>query len=77
MALARDTKLAVDSPLIVEKLSAPSLPATDAAKCTQCGKTMRQMAMFLKNITCRDCYGLERYGRAPSADTTPNNPLLK
>ena len=74
MALAHDTKFAVDPRLIVEKLSAALLSVPDAAKFTQCGKTMRHMAMFLKNITCRDCYGLERYGRVSSVDSTPNQP---
>ena len=77
MALARDTEpavvAAVVAPLVVEKLGT-SKPTPDA-KCTQCGKTIRHMAMFLKNVTCRDCYGLERYGRAPVAGSPTENSI--
>lgn len=43
----------------------PAAPIVARAKCIQCGKNLRHMPMFLGNITCRDCYGAERYSRGP------------
>lgn len=43
----------------------PAAPVVARAKCIQCGKMLRHMPMFLGNITCRDCYGAERYSRGP------------
>ncbi len=57
-------------PLIEEKLVAsPRSKATlgAGAKCTQCGNIIRHMPVFLQNITCRDCYGLERYKRGETS----------
>jgi hypothetical protein len=70
--------LPASQPLITEKLTQTPLKATEsnaAAKCTQCGKTMRHMPLFLKNITCRDCYGMERYRRGSTAMSS-DNPVL-
>ena len=39
------------------------------AKCAQCGRELLYVPFPLQNITCRDCYGLDRYhkgGRGPS-----------
>ena len=39
------------------------------AKCAQCGRELLYVPFPLNNITCRDCYGLDRYhkgGRGPS-----------
>lgn len=56
-------------PLAEASLSAPrsqkSSPA--GAKCTQCGQVIRHMPVFLQNITCRDCYGLDRYKRGETS----------
>ncbi len=43
----------------------PSSQASNAprAKCGQCGKELRYLPFALKNIMCRECYGLERYRR--------------
>ncbi len=54
-------------PLIEEKLVASHSPAVSGAKCTQCGQVIRHMPMFLKNVTCRDCYGVERYKRGETS----------
>lgn len=43
----------------------PAAPIVARARCIQCNKTLRHMPMFLGNITCRDCYGAERYSRGP------------
>lgn len=74
MALDRDFNSPGTQPLVKEKLSAP------AAKCRQCGKPMHTMPVFLKNITCRHCYGHERYkrgeiGGAPNIASTLAAPL--
>ncbi len=58
MALDRDFHSPGTAPLVKESLGAPA-----AAKCLQCGKPMRTMPVFLKNVTCRNCYGQERYRR--------------
>jgi hypothetical protein len=39
------------------------------AKCAQCGRELLYVPFPLNNITCRDCYGQDRYhkgGRGPS-----------
>ncbi|RYG58641.1 hypothetical protein EON80_26755 [bacterium] len=72
MASEREITLPVTQPLITEKLTTASVKPVEpnaAAKCTQCGKSMRHMPLFLKNITCRDCYGMERY--RPGNTTMP------
>ena len=43
----------------------PAAPTVARAHCVQCGKTLRTMPFFLGNITCRECYGSERYSRGP------------
>jgi hypothetical protein len=58
------TQPIIEEKLVVAKTSSVS---TSGAKCTQCGKSMRSMPMFLKNITCRDCYGMERYRRGETS----------
>jgi hypothetical protein len=78
MTSDRDFNLPVSQPLVTEKLSQASAKSPEpnaAAKCTQCGKSMRHMPLFLKNITCRDCYGMERY--RPGNTTMPaSHPAL-
>lgn len=78
MASARDFNLPLSQPLVTEKLTQASAKSPDpnaSAKCTQCGKAMRHMPLFLKNITCRDCYGTERY--RPGSTTMPaSHPAL-
>jgi hypothetical protein len=66
--------LPVTTPLVQEKLT--KTPVTSAhARCTQCGASMRHMPMFLKNITCRDCYGLDRYRRGDTTMPSAHRPL--
>ena len=49
---------------------------TTRAHCGQCGRELRHVPFALKNIMCRDCYGLDRYRRnAPAAWTTPEKPI--
>ncbi|RYX83071.1 hypothetical protein EON83_16090 [bacterium] len=48
-----------------ELKESPAAPVVARAKCIQCNRTLRHMPMFLGNITCRDCYGAERYSRGP------------
>ena len=38
-------------------------PTIAAPKCTQCGKQIRHLPFVIDAITCRDCYGLQRYQR--------------
>jgi|GEM_PF-4966234 len=43
------------------------------AKCAQCGRELLYVPFPLNNITCRDCYGLDRYhkgGHAPSRSSS-------
>lgn len=55
-------------PLVQEKLTvSPRVATVSGAKCTQCGQVIRHMPMFLKNVTCRDCYGVERYKRGETS----------
>ncbi len=49
-------------PALSETLAAPVVAR---GRCTQCGKTLRHLPLFLGNITCRECYGAERYQRGP------------
>jgi len=49
---------------------------TPRARCGQCGRELRHVPFELKNIMCRDCYGLDRYRRtAPANWTTPEKPI--
>ena len=59
----------VTPPLAEETLSAPRSKTTHGAgaKCTQCGQVIRHMPVFLQNITCRACYGLDRYKRGETS----------
>jgi late competence protein required for DNA uptake (superfamily II DNA/RNA helicase) len=60
-------------PLMQENLTKARVPNA-RARCAQCGKSMRDMPIFLQNITCRDCYGLERYKRGEtSMASTPRS----
>ncbi len=43
--------------------SAVRPPIVARPKCTQCGKTIRHLPFVIDSITCRDCYGLQRYQR--------------
>ncbi len=54
-------------PLVEEKLTAAPRQTVSGAKCTQCGHVIRHMPIFLKNVTCRDCYGVERYKRGETS----------
>ena len=38
-------------------------PTLATPKCTQCGKPIRHLPFVIEAITCRDCYGLQRYQR--------------
>ncbi|PQV63616.1 hypothetical protein B1R32_11082 [Abditibacterium utsteinense] len=61
-------------PLVEEALIAAPRSKTVSgagAKCTQCGNIIRHMPIFLRNITCRDCYGLERYKRGETSMIGP------
>jgi hypothetical protein len=49
---------------------------TTRAHCGQCGRELRHVPFDLKNIMCRDCYGLDRYRRnAPATWSTPDKPI--
>lgn len=43
----------------------PVAPIVARACCTQCGKKLRHLPLFLGNVTCQECYGAERYQRGP------------
>lgn len=45
------------------------------AQCGQCGRQLRDVPFMLKNIMCRDCYGLERYRRSNPAAWSPDKPV--
>ena len=45
------------------ELSAVRPPLVASPKCTQCGKHIRHLPFIIEAITCRDCYGLQRYQR--------------
>lgn len=49
-------------PALVEK---PVAPLVARPCCTQCGKVLRHLPLFLAGITCQGCYGAERYQRGP------------
>ena len=60
--------IAATPPLVEEKLVAsPRSKFSAGAKCTQCGNLIPHMSMFLKNVTCRECYGLDRYKRGETS----------
>ncbi len=40
--------------------------STTRARCSQCGRELKNVPFNVKNIVCKDCYGLERYRRPPS-----------
>ena len=49
-----------------------ALLAESRAHCGQCGRELRHVPFLLKNIMCRDCYGLDRYRRtAPPTSWKP------
>ena len=45
------------------QLSAVHSTLVACPKCTQCGKQIRHLPFAINAITCRDCYGLQRYQR--------------
>jgi hypothetical protein len=47
------------------------------AHCGQCGRELRHVPFALKNIMCRDCYGLDRYRRSNPTATAwvPEKPI--
>ena len=45
------------------ELTAVHSPIIAAPKCTQCGKKIHHLPFAIEAITCRDCYGLQRYQR--------------
>lgn len=45
------------------ELSAVRPPIVATPRCTQCGKQIRHLPFVIDAITCRDCYGLQRYQR--------------
>jgi hypothetical protein len=57
-----DADATLMQPALVEE---PATPIVARPCCTQCGKTLRHLPLFLGNITCRECYGAERYQRGP------------
>lgn len=71
MALFRDFNSPSTQPLVTENLGTAS-----GAKCAQCGKAMRTMPFMLKNITCRDCYGNERYRRSELDGTLHSSAIV-
>lgn len=49
---------------------------TTRAHCGQCGRELRHVPFDLKNIMCRDCYGLDRYRRnVPATWAAPEKPI--
>jgi hypothetical protein len=60
-----------------------STTAAPRARCAQCGKVIRHLPFTLGNLSCRDCYGGDRYPRgivppspveAPPGEPIPENP---
>lgn len=51
---------------IVEPVAVQA-PVVARPKCTQCGKTMAHLPFFIDALTCRECYGAERYKRVAGA----------
>ncbi len=45
------------------QLSAVRPPIVTTPKCTQCGKQIRHLPFVIDAITCRTCYGSQRYQR--------------
>ena len=45
------------------ELSAVRPPIVAPPKCTQCGKKLHHLPFAIEAITCRECYGLQRYQR--------------
>lgn len=45
------------------ELSAVRPPIVASPRCTQCGKQMRHLPFVIDAITCRECYGSQRYQR--------------
>ena len=43
--------------------SAVHPPIVASPRCTQCGKKMHHLPFVIEAITCRDCYGSQRYQR--------------
>ncbi len=40
---------------------------TKRARCAQCGRELRTIPFLnVKNVVCKDCYGLDRYHRTSS-----------
>lgn len=48
-----------------------ALLAESRAHCGQCGRELRHVPFLLKNIMCRDCYGLDRYRRTAPTSWKP------
>ena len=51
-----------------------ALLAESRAHCGQCGRELRHVPFLLKNIMCRDCYGLDRYRRTAPTSWKPEQP---
>ena len=60
MASANQTPSEMDSFSAPKELPVKA-PVVARAHCAQCGKAMRHMPFFIDALTCRECYGLERY----------------
>ncbi len=56
-----------------ELREAPAAPVVARPRCVQCGKTLRTMPQFIAGITCRECYGTERYSRGPGIPIGPSS----
>jgi ribosomal protein L37E len=39
---------------------------TTRARCAQCGRELKNVPFNVKNVVCKDCYGLDRYRRVSS-----------
>ena len=48
-----------------------ALLAESRAHCGQCGRELRHVPFLLKNIMCRECYGLDRYRRTAPTSWKP------
>lgn len=62
-----------DSDVTFESVKEPYQAAR--ARCAQCDAELRYVPFALKNIMCRDCYGMDRYRRAGNATRAPEKPL--
>lgn len=67
------TKDQRDSEATFEPIKEPYQAAR--ACCAQCGVELRYVPFALKNIMCRNCYGMDRYRRAGNATRAPEKPL--